>query len=238
MAAIRFAKVVAGLPATLAPDTLYLVRSGAGFDLFLSDATGAIAYPVNPSGGASMDNAGAIAWPKRSATPRIVGDVGGTALTTLALTAARQYFVPFTAPRTLQLTGLRISITTAASGTASVGIYDNTKIGGDDAPGALLASATGLNTGSTGNKDGALSLKLDPGQIYWASLICSAAATLRALAVGSVQTSLGRTSSNTTVNTTVISYLYAAGSGSTLPTTAPTTLTSGTGNCPAIYLLE
>lgn len=234
MAAIRFAKVVAGLPATLAPDTLYLVRSGAGFDLFLSDATGAIAYPVNPSGGASIDNAGAIAWPKRSATPRIVGDVGGTALTTLALTAARQYFVPFTVPRTLQLTGLRISITTAASGTASVGIYGNTKIGGNDAPGALLASATGLNTGSTGNKDGALSLTLDPGQIYWASLICSAAATLRALAVGSVQTSLGRKSGSTAV----IPYLYAAGSGSTLPMTAPTTLTDGTGNCPAIYLLE
>lgn len=234
MAAIRFAKVVAGLPATLAPDTLYLVRSGAGFDLFLSDATGAIAYPVNPSGGASIDNAGAIAWPKRSATPRIVGDVGGTALTTLSLTAARQYFVPFTVPRTLQLTGLRISITTAASGTASVGIYDNTKIGGDDAPGALLASATGLNTGSTGNKDGALSLTLNPGQIYWASLIASAAATLRSLAVGSVQTSLGRTPNNTTV----ISHLYAAGAGSTLPMTAPTTLTAGTGNCPAIYLLE
>jgi|GEM_PF-2518052 len=234
MAAIRFAKVVASLPVTLEPDTLYLVRVGAGFDLFVSDATGAIAYPVNPPEGASLDNAGAIAWPKRSATPRIVGDSGGTALTTLALTAARQYFVPFTVPRPVALTGLRISVTNGRSGTASVGLYGNTQVNGEDAPGTLLASATGLNTAATGDKTGALSLALAPGQIYWASLISSAAATLRALAVGSRATSLGRTVNSTTV----ISYLYAAGSGSTLPASAPTTLTSGTGVCPAIYLME
>lgn len=236
MATIRFAKVVASLPATLDPDTLYLVRAGAGFDLYCSDATGSIAHAINASGSGSgsIANAGAIAWPKRTATPRIVGDVGGTALTTLALTASRQYFVPFTVPRTVLLTGLRISVSTASAGTASVGIYANTVVSDNDAPGILLASATGLNTGATGDKDGALSLTLNPGTIYWASLIGSAAATLRALAVGSVQTSLGRTVNNTTV----ISYLFAAGSGSTLPNPAPTTLTAGTGSCPAIYLLE
>ncbi len=231
MPAIRFAKVVASLPATLDPDTLYLVRTGAGFDLYCSDATGSIAHAVNPG---SIAHAGAIAWPKRTATPRIVGDVGGNALTTLLLTASRQYFVPFSVPRMVTLTGLRVSVTTAAAGTASVGIYDTAVISGNDAPGSLLASATGLDTGTTGDKTGSLSLTLQPGAIYWASLIGSAAATLRALAVGSVQTSLGRTVNGNPV----ISHLFAGGTGSTLPATAPVSLTSGTGVCPAIYLIE
>lgn len=225
MANIRFTKVVAQLPAALDPHTLYLVRAGAGFDLHLSDATGAIAYPVN---------APAEAWPKRAATPKIVGDVNGTALTTQALTAARQYFVPFTVPRKTTLTGLRLSVTTAATGTASIGIYGNAQVAGNDAPGSLLASVTGLNTGSTGDKTGSLAYSLLPGTLYWASLIASAAATLRALAVASIQAALGRQANNTGV----ISHLYAAGSGATLPATAPTALTDGTGNVPAIYLVE
>ena len=159
--------------------------------------------------------------------------MGGTALTTLALTASRQYFVPFTAPRTVSLTGLRISVTTAAAGTAAIGIYGNTQVSGNDTPGALLASVTGLDTGTTGDKTGALSYTLYPGTLYWASLICSAAVAVRALAVGSIQTSLGRVVNNANV----VSLLYVAGSGSTLPDPASTSLTDGTGSVPAIYLV-
>jgi hypothetical protein len=175
-----------------------------------------------------------VAYPKRTSSPKIVGAANGTALGTLALTAARQYFVPFVVPRKVALTGLRLSVTTASAGTASIGIYGNTVVSGNDAPGALLASVTGLSTSATGDKTGALSAVLTPGKLYWASLIASAAATLRALAVGGVQTALGWTANNTTV----VSHLYAAGSGSTLPATAPTALTDGTGSVPAIYLLE
>lgn len=69
---------------------------------------------------------------------------------------------------------------------------------------------------------------------YWASLIASAAATLRALAIASHDTALGRVVNGAPV----CSYLYAAGSGSTLPATAPTSLSNGTGPVPAIYLIE
>lgn len=175
-----------------------------------------------------------LAYPKRVATPKIVGDVGGTALTTLALTAARLYFVPLVVPRPVALTGLRISVTTASAGAASIGIYGNAVVSGGDAPGALLASVTGLNTGTTGDKTGALSFTLEPGRLYWAALIASAAATLRALAVGSVHPALGRTANNTTA----VTHLFAAGAGSTLPDPAPTALSNGTGACPAIYLME
>lgn len=40
-------KVVGALPGTLAPDTIYAVRTGVGFSLFISDTTGSIAHPVN-----------------------------------------------------------------------------------------------------------------------------------------------------------------------------------------------
>jgi hypothetical protein len=49
MTVLRFAKVVANLPATLEPNTLYLVRVGSGFDIYVSDLTGNIAYSINGS---------------------------------------------------------------------------------------------------------------------------------------------------------------------------------------------
>lgn len=171
---------------------------------------------------------------RRAATPSIAGDRSGAALTTFTLTASRQYFVPFVPSRRVVLTELRISVTTASAGTASIGVYGNTTVNGADSPGALLASATGLNTGTTGDKTGSVSLTLDPGKVYWASTICSAGATVRAVAVTSMQTSLGRN-----VNaTSVVSFLFVAGSGSTLPDPASTSLSNGTSSVPAIYLVE
>ena len=49
MSTFRAEKVVAVLPATLEPDTLYFVRVGAGFDLYASDTTGAVAHKINGS---------------------------------------------------------------------------------------------------------------------------------------------------------------------------------------------
>ncbi|WP_162910161.1 hypothetical protein [Azohydromonas sediminis] len=202
--------------------------------LFYATATDSV-QRVPKFGEANFDHVGNFAWPVRQSSPRIIGDGASTALTTLALTASRQYFIPFSLPRTLLLEALRISVTTASAGSASVGVYANTNISGDDAPGELLASASGLNVGTTGNKDGALTLPdlCRPGSIYWASIICSSAATVRALAIASVQPSLGRVSNSNSA----VTYLYAAGSGSTMPNTAPDVLTNGTGSCPAIYML-
>ena len=233
MSTIRFAKVVGSLPATLQPNTMYLVRTGTGFDLYCSDATGSIAHPIN-GGSGSIANAGAIVWPRRTTTLRVVGDVAGTALTALAATASRLYFVPFVVPRQVNLAGLRISVSTAATGSASVGIYSNTVVSNNDVPGSLLASVTGFDLGTTGDKSGSVSLTLQPGTLYWACLICSAAAVLRALAINSVQTAFGRMAASSAA----ITHLYAAGSGSTLPNPAPTSLTAGTGALPAIYLVE
>jgi hypothetical protein len=174
-----------------------------------------------------------MCWPIRTATPKIAGDLNGTALSTITMTASRQYWIPLVVARKITLTGLRVSVTTAATGAASIGIYSNRVVSGSDEPDQLLASVTGLDTGSTGDKTGTLSYTLQPGTIYWASVICAAAATLRALAEDSVQPALGRTVNNTTM----ITHLYASGSGSTLASPAPATFTAGTGVAPAIYLV-
>jgi hypothetical protein len=174
-----------------------------------------------------------MCWPIRTATPKIAGDVNGTALTGITMTSSRQYWIPLVVARKITLTGLRISVTTAAAGAAAIGIYSNRVVSGSDEPDQLLASVTGLDTGTTGDKTGTLSYTLQVGTIYWASVICAAGPTLRAPAVGSVQPALGRA-----VNlTNLITHLYAPGSGSTLASPAPATLTSGTGSPPAIYLL-
>lgn len=40
-------KEVGALPATIEPNTIYAVRSGRGFDLYISDNTGLIAHKLN-----------------------------------------------------------------------------------------------------------------------------------------------------------------------------------------------
>lgn len=40
-------KIVSALPSTLEPNTIYAVRVGEGFDLYISDLTGSIAHKVN-----------------------------------------------------------------------------------------------------------------------------------------------------------------------------------------------
>ncbi|HHA18783.1 MAG TPA: hypothetical protein ENK70_03665 [Methylophaga sp.] len=49
MALFRIEKVISTLPDPLSPNTIYLVRVGEGFDLYVSDATGSIAHSLNAS---------------------------------------------------------------------------------------------------------------------------------------------------------------------------------------------
>lgn len=53
MALVKHHKVVAALPPTLEADSIYYVRAGAGFDIYVTNGAGAIAaYPLNASGAA------------------------------------------------------------------------------------------------------------------------------------------------------------------------------------------
>ena len=48
MAVIKHHKYVSALPATLEADSIYYVRRGTGFDIYVTNSTGlVVAYPLN-----------------------------------------------------------------------------------------------------------------------------------------------------------------------------------------------
>lgn len=87
---IRIDKVVAALPGTLEPDTVYAVRVGAGFDLYITDALGQTAHSLNGGGGSStLSGAATIGIPDGSgviAHTEIVAAVGVTLSNVVILT--------------------------------------------------------------------------------------------------------------------------------------------------------
>lgn len=60
MAELRVEKVVASLPDPLEPDTIYYVRVGQGFDLYVTDATGAVAHSPNGHQQTAYDGGAAV----------------------------------------------------------------------------------------------------------------------------------------------------------------------------------
>ncbi len=96
MATIKHKKEVSVLPAQIEADTLYFVRVGTGFDLYLSDMTGSVAHKVNDltgSGGVGgadtelqYNNAGALA----GATKATVKDNNLTLLNNTPATSLTQ----------------------------------------------------------------------------------------------------------------------------------------------------
>ncbi len=165
---------------------------------------------------------------------RVAGQITSATLTTVGLTANRQYFVPFTTWRKETLTSLGFAVTSASAGSASIGVYDTvTDATYGDVPQNLLASVTGLDTGTTGNKFGTVSLILDPGKIYWASLICSAGPTVRVLPAAGLFSAFGAALGATTP----ITALFAFSTDSSLinPVTA-SDLFINTTVPPVIYL--
>lgn len=49
MSVIKFRKEVSVLPEVLTANTLYMVRIGTGFDLYVTDSTGNTAHKINPT---------------------------------------------------------------------------------------------------------------------------------------------------------------------------------------------
>ena len=68
MALISVYKVVSSVPASLDSNALYLVRTGTGFDFYVSDSTGSVAYQINSSA-AGLSNI------VEDTTPQLGGDL-------------------------------------------------------------------------------------------------------------------------------------------------------------------
>jgi hypothetical protein len=153
--------------------------------------------------------------------------ITATATTTLGMTNNTSYWIPFAVNRRTTVSAISINVSTAANNTSeTVGIYNLNLT--NLYPNTLLASVT-LDTSTTGLKTGTLAteITLTPG-IYWIALASNGAPTLTALAVGSL---LPLAYSTTTAVT------HYRNTGTTLPSTAPTTgYTSGTGAFPLVLL--
>ena len=149
------------------------------------------------------------------------------ATTTLAMTNNTSYWIPFALNKITNVSAISINVSTLGSGSSqAVGIYNSNLT--NLYPNALLGSVT-LDTSSTGLKTGTLAttITLTPG-MYWITLASNGAPTLTALAVGSL---LPLAYSATTAVT------HYRSTGTTLPSTAPTTgYTAGTGAFPLVLL--
>jgi hypothetical protein len=193
--------------------------------------------PYDSGGGASYDML--FAWVKRPTSKwHILGAMTGAALAgPTSLTASRIYYYPFVVPRDVTIDQLGMYVGTGASGVyASVGIYGTAIISGAEYPGNLLGYVTDLDCSTTGIKSGALSqnLTLYAGELYWSALIANGTPAIWSIAIGATTPGLGTTSGQH------ITYLYASGSGYSLPSQAGSSFTDAqNANVPAaLYARE
>lgn len=115
-----------------------------------------------------------------TATQRpIVNAITATATGTLALTANRTYWIPFSVRRTIRVIALTTEVTTLSAGIHTLYVYAANSLG---QPAKRLASGT-FDAGTTGVKTVTLNLPLEPG-IYYIVWLAASAATVRSIAVG------------------------------------------------------
>lgn len=227
-------RTVSGWPGTVT------FANGAPFTVSLRPNSVSTLTLVSSNGG----NWVAYAEPRSGTMPmlripttqrHIAGAVNGSTLSTIALTAARIFYIPFVPARRMALTALGINVTTLLAGTGTAGIYAADGSATFDYPGTLLASTAqgAFNTGSTGTKTGAINITLEAGVTYFIGLINSSAATVRAIPVAGQQALLGFLD-NGTAN--VFCY-YSAGATNVLPSTAGAPLVQAVASLPAVYLI-
>ncbi len=198
-------------------------QGGAG-TVLTNDGGGNLSW--SSSGGGFSYSVWHILNPINTNTWYVPYATNATAFTTLTLTANRIYYIPFVPQINVTITSLAVEVTTAATGTGQIGIYDTSNY----RPNSLLGSVN-IDTGTTGVKSGSVSINLQAGQLYWLALICGGTPTIRAVAVASVQSIMGIAAGVTAWNT----HYNESGSGGTLPSTAGAN-GNGTGVVPTIYI--
>ncbi len=154
----------------------------------------------------------------------IVSMMTNTATTTLALTANRVYWIPFTVRRTLRVRSIVVEVTTASTGIHTLYIYSADTAG---QPESRMASGT-FNGSPTGAKTITIEQPLDPG-LYYIAWLAGSSATVRALAVGSAAALL-----HTTGGTAVVNHFFTTGTPSDPAPTSGYSL--GTGALPMVGL--
>jgi len=157
-------KVVSTLPTTLTPDTIYLVRVSEGFDLYCSDATGAIAHKVNPSPSLDLEFQFANNPLFDSDSLWLDSNVS-SGFNTCLISGNTLVLCPFYYYRNVNMTTVGVSVTQAvASGEAKFSIWSSNT---DNSPNLPLTESSSFSTSTTGNKIVSLSHTLQERTLYW-----------------------------------------------------------------------
>ncbi len=149
-----------------------------------------------------------------------------TERTTLAMTNNTSYWIPFMVNRNTSVSAISINVATAGGTSQEVGIYNSNP--NNLYPNTLLGSVT-LATNTTGLRTGTLAsaITLTPG-IYWIALASNGAPTLTALNLSSLLT---------LAFSGVNAVTHYRNTGTTLPSTAPTSgYSAGTTAFPLVLL--
>ena len=159
--------------------------------------------------------------------------IAGTAKTTLAITANRLYAIPFFCPKTITLDRIAIHVSTAGTGNARLGIYqdDGTT---NPATATLVLDAGEVTIASTGAKELTINQTLTGGYLYWLALVSNGTPTLGAVAVASMMTCFFGLSSITT--TAWLTFAYKTFTYNTLPNPFGGTITLASSACPAVFV--
>lgn len=93
-----------------------------------------------------------------------------------AVTANQVRYYPFALSRAIAISSIGASVSSLSVGNkARVAIYNNDGDATFDRPGTILVESGDLDTSTTGIKYSSVSITLNPGVIYWAAFICTAA---------------------------------------------------------------
>jgi hypothetical protein len=219
---MKISKVIAALPDPLEPDAIYAVRAGAGFDLYVVDATGSTAHRLNSAlelanARGSRDTLGErIATISNFASPNAGGFVvgryydnafHGAAASTLAGAAGRIDLAPFYTSIPLRINQIGVAVSTpVAAAQGKCLIYSSDANGWPDALEFVGGSA--LDFATTGYKSHAVDFTFDNGRQYWLGVWQSSTATLRTIATTSAA-NLGLNSVTGTSYSTVLRRIVA-----------------------------
>jgi len=155
--------------------------------------------------------------------------ITGTALTTGALTANRLYAIPFVVSKRTVLDRIAINVTTAGTGNARLGIYEDL----GTYPSKLLLDAGAISIATTGVKSVTISHVLTNG-LKWLVIVSNGTPTIRSFAVASLSPVLGY---GNTLGTAPNLGLYTAFTYAALPASFPASPTMITAvPIPAVFV--
>ena len=56
MSDLKIYKEIGGVPSNFGADSIYAIRTGPGFDLYMTDTTGSVAYKINNTNVSSVED--------------------------------------------------------------------------------------------------------------------------------------------------------------------------------------